>query len=139
MNSLHRDSYCEMVMKLPNSDVIVAEEPESVEESVECVDSDVIAVESEVATQLVELPTGFAKPDSPINKEPLIENFKIPSINLATLDLVKRSQLSKQMKKKVLALPTELTDITEGIAEVITLVESKRTLKKAIELVFKYE
>ena len=129
MNSLHRDSICEMVMRLPN---VIAEEPESVEsveESVEC----------EVATQLVELPTGFAKPDSPINKEQLIENFKIPSINLATLDLVKRSQLSKQMKKKVLALPTELTDITEGIAEVITLVESKRTLKKAIELVFKYE
>ena len=129
MNSLHRDSIYEMVMKLPES-------VESVEESVESVEE---SVESEVATQLVELPTGFAKPDSPINKEPLIENFKIPSINLATLDLVKRSQLSKQMKKRVLALPTELTDITEGIAEVITLVESKRTLKKAIELVFKYE
>ena len=129
MNSLPRDNIFDMVMRLPN---VIAEEPESVEsveESVEC----------EVATQLVELPTGFAKPDSPINKERLIENFKIPSINLATLDLVKRSQLSKQMKKKVLALPTELTDITEGIAEVITLVESKRTLKKAIELVFKYE
>ena len=124
MNSLHRE-LCEMVMKLPES-----------VESVECVEE---SVESEVATQLVELPTGFAKPDSPINKERLIENFKIPSINLATLDLVKRSQLSKQMKKRVLALPTELTDITEGIAEVITLVESKRTLKKAIELVFKYE
>ena len=133
MNSLPRDNIFDMVMRLPN---VIAEEPESVEsveESVEC----------EVATQLVELPTGFAKPDSSdviaINKERLIENFKIPSINLATLDLVKRSQLSKQMKKKVLALPTELTDITEGIAEVITLVESKRTLKKAIELVFKYE
>tara|TARA_R110000823_G_scaffold239821_8_gene364957 strand:+ start:303 stop:692 length:390 start_codon:yes stop_codon:yes gene_type:complete len=129
-----------MVMKLPES---VESVEECVEECVECVEECVEESVEEVATMLVELPTGFAKPDSSdviaINKERLIENFKIPSINLATLDLVKRSQLSKQMKKKVLALPTELTDITEGIAEVITLVESKRTLKKAIELVFKYE
>lgn len=85
-------------------------------------------------------PTPLAREDSPINKDPLpCPSIMIPSVNLSSLEAVKLSKLSKQMKKRILELPKEMLDETEAIEEVIYLVESKKTLKKAIELVFKIE
>jgi hypothetical protein len=43
------------------------------------------------------------------------------------------------MKKRILELPNEMLDQTEAIEEVVYLVENKKTLKKALDLVFKIE
>ena len=43
------------------------------------------------------------------------------------------------MKKRILELPNEMLDATEAIEEVVYLVENKKTLKKALDLVFKIE
>ena len=98
--------------------------------------SDSIATPKRVVME-VEVPDGWAQPDSPINKDPLpVDSVYIPSINCATIDLVKNSKLSKAMKKRLLELPIEITDCDEGIADVIVHLENKRTLRKALELVF---
>lgn len=82
----------------------------------------------------------FARVDSPINLDPLpVPSIMIPSISCASLEVVKKSNLSKQMKKRILELPNEMLDATEAIEEVIYLVENKKTLKKALDLVFKIE
>ncbi len=82
----------------------------------------------------------LARADSPINQDPLpVPSIMIPSISCASLEVVKHSNLSKQMKKRILELPNEMLDATEAIEEVVYLVENKKTLKKAIELVFKIE
>lgn len=95
-------------------------------------------VKKEEVVEVVSPP--LAREDSPINKDPLpCPSIMIPSVNLSSLEAVKLSKLSKQMKKRILELPKEMLDETEAIEEVIYLVESKKTLKKAIELVFKIE
>tara|TARA_R110001599_G_scaffold342_2_gene1507 strand:- start:3738 stop:4106 length:369 start_codon:yes stop_codon:yes gene_type:complete len=82
----------------------------------------------------------FARVDSPINLDPLpVPSIMIPSISCASLEVVKKSNLSKQMKKRILELPNEMLDATEAIEEVVYLVENKKTLKKALDLVFKIE
>ncbi len=98
-------------------------------------------VVSEVVEEVVEVVSkGVAKPDSPINQDPLpVPSIDIPSISLDIINLVKHSNLSKQMKKRILELPLEMLEYPQAIGEVIYLVENKRTLKKAIELVFKIE
>jgi hypothetical protein len=90
----------------------------------------------------VSLPTPppLAREDSPINQDPLpVPSIMIPSISCASLEVVKQSNLSKQMKKRILELPNEMLDQTEAIEEVVYLVENKKTLKKALDLVFKIE
>ncbi len=104
------------------------------------ISSVVSEVVEEVGDVIAVVSKGVAKPDSPINQDPLpVPSIDIPSISLDIINLVKHSNLSKQMKKRILELPLEMLEYPQAIGEVIYLVENKRTLKKAIELVFKIE
>jgi hypothetical protein len=102
----------------------------------------VVPKKEEPKGEKVSLPTPppLAREDSPINQDPLpVPSIMIPSISCASLEVVKQSNLSKQMKKRILELPNEMLDQTEAIEEVVYLVENKKTLKKALDLVFKIE
>jgi hypothetical protein len=93
-----------------------------------------------------EMGKGLATKDEPINKRPttpppiITTNdpfvVDVPRLNIRSVNVIQHSNLSKTMKTKCLGLDPELLNSEDAIDELVALLETKKTFKKSMEIVF---